>query len=136
MKVIAGGAGKTGGSLEDAPPAAPGAGAPVGSPMTTPQPNEGMQQAAAIDVSMALDLLERSLPPFGSDSKEGKALFSALDSLSKVFGDRREKAKTLVPAELMQLMSSLPQAGGATPEMKALMGGGAPGGAAPPPMGQ
>jgi hypothetical protein len=45
----------------------------------------------------------------------------------------RDKAKPLVPAELMSMMKALPQAGGASPEMKAPAAGGAPGGAQPMP---
>ena len=134
MQLIAGGAGAKGAPPAVAPPAAPG-GAPSGVPMTTPQPNEGEQQAAMVDISMAFDLLEKSLGAFGSESPQGQAIHKALGVMTKEFGEKRQKAKPLVPAELMQLMGSLPQAGGGSPEMKAMAGGGAPAAApAAPPM--
>lgn len=103
--------------------------------MTTPQPNEGEQQAANVDISMAMDLLEKSLMAFGSESDQGKTLLTCLTGLSKTFGAQRPKSQSLVPAELKQLMSSLPQGGGGTPEMKAMGApGGAPPGAGAPPM--
>lgn len=102
------------------------AGAPVGSPMATPQQNEGLQQSAMVDISMAQDLLEKSLGPFGSETEKGRALLSALQTLSKAFGETRQKSRDLQGAEISQLMQSLPAAGGASPEMKAMAGGGAP----------
>lgn len=132
MKLMAGGAGKTGAPGAAPPPPGGPTGAPVGAPMTTPQPNEGEQQAAMVDISMAMDLLEKSLSSFGSETPAGQSIHKALGIISKEFGEKREKAKPLVPAELMQLMGSLPQAGGSTPEMKAMQGGGMPPGGAPP----
>lgn len=135
MQLMQGGAGKTGAAAPPPPGGAAPGGAPVGAPMTTPQPNEGEQQAAAVDISMAMDLMEKSLSAFGTESEHGQAIHKALGALMKPFGQKRDKAKELVPAELMQLMSSLPQGGGGSPEMKAMAGGGAPppGAGAPPP---
>ena len=133
MQLMQGAGGK---SAPPPPPAAAGpapGGAPVGSPMTTPQPNEGEQQAAMVDISMAFDLLEKSMAAFGTETPQGQALHKALGVMTKEFGEKREKAKPLVPAELMQLMSGLPQAGGGSPEMAAAAGGGMPPGGAPPP---
>lgn len=124
MKLVAGGAGKTGAP----PPQAGPGGAPVSAPMTTPQPNEGLQQAAMVDITMALDLLEKSLQAFGSETQQGKVLLGALSRLSQEFGEKRQKAKELVPAELRQLMASQQP----SPEMMAMAGGGAPGGAPAP----
>lgn len=95
-------------------------GAPVTAPMTSPQQNEGQQQAAMVDISMAMDLLEKSLPLFGSETDQGRSLLSALTGLSKTFGEQRDKGRQLVPAEIMQLMQSLPQGGGASPEMQSM----------------
>lgn len=125
MQLMAGG-GKTGSPPPAAAPGAPPGGAPVGAPMTTPQPNAGEQQAAMVDISMAFDLLEKSLGSFGTETPQGQAIHKALGMLNKEFGEKREKAKPLVPAELMQLMSGLPQAGGGSPEMKSMTGGGMP----------
>jgi hypothetical protein len=123
------GAGKGAGG---APPSQPGApnNAPVGAPMTTPQNSEGEKQAAMIQISLAMDLLEKSLPPFGAESKEGQALMSAMGALVKSFGEKRDSAKPLIPAELKILMQ---QAGMKSPELQAMGGGGQPGAGAKPP---
>ena len=98
----------------------------------------GTREAALINVGMAMDLIEQSLPAIGSESEEGQKLVGALRSLSGVLGGRRQKVGELQNAEILQLLQQLPQAGGATPEMKAMAGmpavpGMAPGGGAPPP---
>ena len=113
-----------------APGGTPGpGGAPVSAPMSTPQPNEGQQQESMVDISMAMDLLEKSLMAFGSESQQGKALLSALTTLSKSFGEQRQSGRDLQGAEIRSLMQSLPAGGGASPEMLSMMG--APGGGAP-----
>lgn len=135
MKLIAGGAGKDG-----IPPVDPAAGAaggtpPGAAPMSTPQPAQGEKTSAMVNVHIAMDLLSQTLPSFGPGSKEGADILKALSGLTKAFGATKSKSQELVPAELMQLMSSLPQAGGMSPEAKAMgqqpiqMPGGAPGGA-------
>ena len=134
MKLIAGGGGKGG-----VPPMNPAAGgqAPTGpagaAPMSTPQPAQGEKQSAMVNVSIAMDLLEQTLPALGSESEEGRTVLQCLAGLSKKFGHTRSKSQELVPAELMQMMQSLPQAGGMSPEAKAMgqqpmqMPGGMPG---------
>ena len=124
MKLIAGGGGKAG--VPSQPPGMTPPGAPAGgAPMSTPQPAQGDKQSAMVNVSIAMDLLEQTLPALGSESEEGKAILQCLTGLSKKFGHTRSKSNELVPAELMQLMASMPH-------------GGAPGGAPgmPPPGGQ
>ena len=138
MKLIAGGAGKGG-----VPPVDPSAGAsppgapPGAAPMSTPQPAQGEKTSAMVNVHIAMDLLSQTLPAFGPGSKEGADILKALSMLTKAFGETKSKSQELVPAELMQLMQSLPQAGGMSPEAKAMgqqpiqmpgAPGGAPGG--------
>jgi hypothetical protein len=91
---------------------------PMASPMSTPEPKMGSKEGAMINIQMALDLLQQSLPAIGSDSKEGAELTKVIGSLSKVFGAREAKTRELIPAEIMQMIQSLPQAGGATPEQR------------------
>jgi hypothetical protein len=91
-----------------------------GAPMSTPQPANGDKQSAMVNVSLAMDLLEQTLPNLGSESEEGRAVLSVLSALSKKFGQQRAKAQGLQPAELQQLMASLPGAGGMSPEAKAM----------------
>lgn len=116
---------------------APGGNAPVSAPMSTPEPKQGEKQNAMINVSLAQDLLEQTLPAIGSETEEGAVILDVLSKLSKKFGAAARKSKELVPAELMQMMQNLPQMGGMSPEMKALQGGaagGPPGMQAKPPM--
>lgn len=127
MNLVAGGAGKTAlpspampGAAPGAAPAAPPGSTPVSAPMSTPQPKAGDKQNALINVSLAMDLLEQSLPALGSESQEGQVILDVLRKMSGKFGEARNKSKELVPAELMQLMQNLPQASGASPEQKAL----------------
>lgn len=116
-----------GGGGQTAAPGGPGAGggAPAGGPMTTPQPKEGLMQAATVNISMTFQLLEQALGVFGSQSEEGKAILSALKTLTGQFGEDRQKADSLIPAELMQLVQSIPGMGGGQPAQKAM--GGMPG---------
>ena len=88
--------------------------APIGAPMSTPEPKMGEKETAAINVQTAMDLLEQSLPKLGGDSDEGKAVMDAVDKLAKVFGKRESKTRELMPTEIMNMISALPQAGGAT----------------------
>lgn len=112
------------------PQGAPSGNAPVSAPMSTPEPKQGEKQNAMINVSLAMDLLEQTLPALGSETDEGKTILIALTGLSKKFGKSEGRSKELAPAELMQMMHNLPQMGGMSPEMKAMQGG-APGGAPP-----
>lgn len=83
---------------------------PVSSPMSTPQPNEGEKQGAMTQVQMAMDILERSLPAFGSESEEGSTVIDALAKLGKRFGGaQRAKSKEMMPSEIMNMVASLPK---------------------------
>ena len=102
-------------------PALSGAEAPpMGAPMLTPEDKRGDLASAKVNVQMAMDLMQQSLPIFGSDSEEGKKILQTLGSLARVFGETEAKTKELIPAEIIQMIQSLPQAGGASPEMKAI----------------
>jgi hypothetical protein len=107
------------------PPGAPPAMTPppMPSPMSTPEPKAGQREAALINVSMALDLIEQSLPAIGSETPEGQSLMSALSKLSSVLGPKKQKAGELQSAEILQLLQNLPQAGGGSPLSKAIAGG-------------
>ena len=94
---------------------------PMAAPMSTPEPKMGNREAALINVSMAMDLLEQSLPAIGSESAEGKQILSAIRSMIGVLGVKKASTAELQPAEILQMLQSLPQAGGASPESKAMM---------------
>jgi hypothetical protein len=48
--------------------------APMASPMTTPEPQEGNMEQARLNVMMALDMLQNALQTFGMATDEGMAL--------------------------------------------------------------
>jgi len=113
---------------------------PMASPMSTPEPKMGSKEGALINISMAMDLLEQSLPALGSESVEGQKALNAIRQLSGLIGPRKGKTNELQQSEILQMLQTLPQAGGATPEGKAMAQapipgmppqGGAP---TPPPM--
>ena len=111
---------------------------PMPSPMATPEPKMGTREGAMINISMAMDLIEQALPALGSESPEGQKALSVLRQMSGILGGKKEKTKELQGAEIMQMLQNLPQAGGATPEGKAMAAAPAipgmmPGGAPQPP---
>jgi len=110
---------------------------PMASPMSTPEPKMGSKEAALINISMAMDLLEQSLPALGSESAEGQKALNAIRQLSGLIGPRKGKTNELQQSEILQMLQTLPQAGGATPEGKAMAQAPIPGmppqGGMPPP---
>ena len=99
-------------SSEDTPP--------MGAPMSTPEPKLGNKEGALVNIGIVIDMLEQSLPAFGADSQEGKVVMDAISKLNKMLGGRKSSVNELQQAEIMQLMQTLPQAGGATPEGRAM----------------
>jgi hypothetical protein len=87
----------------------------------------GTKEAAMINVGMAQDLLEQALGSVGSDTDEGKAILSSISTLNKVLGPRKNKTNELQQSEIIQMLQSLPQAGGRTPESMSLAGAPSPG---------
>ena len=111
---------------------------PMASPMSTPEPKMGNREAGLINISMAMDLLEQVLPAFGSESAEGQKVLGAIRTLTGLIGAKKAKTNELQPTEIMQMLQTLPQAGGATAEGKAMaqapkIPGMSPGGMPPPP---
>jgi hypothetical protein len=103
---------------------APGAGAPMGGPMSTPQPKMGAEVKAKASVEVAMKVLSMACSAFDPSGQEAHALRKALDGLAKAFGAGQHDAKDLVPTEIAQLMQGMkPPAG--------MPQGGPPG--APPP---
>ena len=112
---------------------------PRSSPMSTPEPKMGSKEAAMINVGMAMDLLEQSLPALGSESVEGQKALAAIRSLTGLMGPRKNKTNELQQSEILQMLQTLPQAGGASPEGRAMAsapipGMPSPGAPQPPPM--
>lgn len=94
--------------------------APMPSPMSTPEPQEGNMEQARLNVMMGLDLLQEALKTFGMESEEGKTLSKVVSDITTKFGERESETRQLMPAEIMQLISTLPQAGGASPAARAV----------------
>lgn len=111
---------------------------PMGAPMMTPEPKMGDKEAALINIGLALDLLTQSLPALGATSDEGSKIMTVLRTLGGMMQPRQAKTEALKNAEILQLLQSLPQAGGGTPEGRAMASAplipGMAGGAMPPPM--
>jgi uncharacterized membrane protein YdfJ with MMPL/SSD domain len=82
---------------------------PVSAPMSTPQDNAGDKQGAMAQVQMATKILEQTLAAFGSQSDEGKAVLDALKGLGKAFGETADKGRDLIPAEIMNMVASMPK---------------------------
>ena len=121
------------GDQQTPPPAEQGAmTAPMSSPMTTPEPQEGNMEQARLSVMMALDMLQNALTEFGMDSEEGMALQKVVADITREFGEREASTRELMPAEIMNLVQTLPQAGGATPEARAIAQAPVPGTQQPP----
>ena len=68
----------------------------------------------------------------GSESEEGQGIMQAISRLTRLFGKRESKTRELIPAEIMQMIQSLPQAGGATPEQRVAATAPVPGTTQPP----
>jgi hypothetical protein len=75
--------------------------------MAAPQKPEGQQEGAKVDVRMAMKMLEKALPAFGTGNKNGDAILKALGILGKAFGKDEEETDQLMPAEIKQLLQGL-----------------------------
>jgi hypothetical protein len=84
----------------------------------------GSREGAMINLSMALDLIEQALPALGPD---GEKLMQTVRGLNQIIGPRKGKTNELQQSEILQMMQSLPQAGGASPERRAMMSAPNPG---------
>ena len=80
--------------------------------MASAKPKEGLKAAAHTNVHIAVNMLEEALGAFGSESDEGGTVLKALHTLRKLVGKR--DSSDLVPAEIAQMVSRMPQMGGGT----------------------
>jgi hypothetical protein len=80
----------------------------------------GNREGAMVNISMAMDLIEQALPSLGSESPEGQKALNAIRALSGLIGPRKQKTNELQQSEIIQMLQNLPQAGGATPEGRAM----------------
>ncbi len=93
---------------------------PMAAPMSTPEPKMGSKEGAMVNLGLAMDLIKRSLPAIGADSAEGRKALDAIKTLTDIVGERKDSSEELKQSEILQMLQSLPQAGGATPEGKAM----------------
>ena len=93
---------------------------PMSAPMSTPEPKMGNREGAMVNISMAMDLIEQALPNLGSESPEGQKALNAIRALSGLIGPRKQKTNELQQSEIIQMLQNLPQAGGGTPEGRAM----------------
>lgn len=93
---------------------------PMASPMATPEPKMGNREGALVNLGLAIDLINQSLPALGAESPEGQKILAAMRTINSVIGGKRESTNELKQSEILQMLQTLPQAGGATPEGKAL----------------
>lgn len=93
---------------------------PMSSPMSTPEPKMGSKEGALINIGMALDLIEQSLPALGSETDEGRQALNAIRTLTGMLGSRKNKTNELQQSEILQMLQTLPQAGGMSPETRAM----------------
>jgi hypothetical protein len=98
---------------------APMGGPPKAAPLSTPQPKAGLQAAGLTNMHIAVNMLEEALPAFGSESEEGKTILKCLSMLARHVG--KKDNSDLVPAEVMQMVSRLPQMGGGTDVQRQIM---------------
>ena len=94
--------------------------APMSAPMSTPEPKMGNREGAMVNLSMAMDLIEQALPSLGSETEEGQKALAAIRQLTGLIGPRKQKTKELQQSEIIQMLQNLPNAGGATPEGRAM----------------
>jgi hypothetical protein len=87
---------------------------------STPEPKMGNREGAMVNIAMAMDLIEQALPNLGSESPEGQKALNAIRALSGLIGPRKQKTNELQQSEIIQMLQNLPQAGGATPEGRAM----------------
>lgn len=98
--------------------------------MSQPGKKDGNSEKGRVQVHVAMNMLEQALGLFGAETKEGQAILKHLGGLAKQFGDN--DTSDLVPAELKEMVGSMPQTGGGSQVqqqiMKMMQGGGQPGG--------
>jgi hypothetical protein len=106
--------------------------APMASPMSTPEPKRGEEESARLNVMMALDMLQQAMGAFPMDSSETKTIEKVIAEITRRFGEREADTRRLMPSEIIQMIQSLPQAGGATPGQREAMSAPIAGTTAPP----
>ena len=106
--------------------------APMASPLSTPEPKRGEEEAARLNIMMALDMLQQAMGVFPMETPEGKTIEKVVAEITRRFGEREADTRRLMPSEIIQMIQSLPQAGGATPGQREALSAPIAGTTAPP----
>lgn len=99
----------------------PGAGGPVPSPMTTPQPMKGLEKGGRVKVQVISKAIGALVSDFPFGSKEQKALIDVMKKLADTFGKTADEDQGLMKSETLSMLGLL---GNKTPGQVAM--GGAP----------
>jgi hypothetical protein len=94
-------------------------GPPAGAPLASPQNKTGLQAAGTTNLHVAVNMLEEALPAFGSESEQGETIIKCLNLLRKHVA--KKDTSDLIPAEVLQMVSRLPQMGGGTDIQRQIM---------------
>ena len=135
QKLMAGGGGAApggGAPPPSAPASAPGGQPPAASPMAKPQAKKGLETAALNNVRIAQKMLLQAVSNLHPESEEYKKVLKVLNQLAEI--SPKQDTSDLVPAEVLQMVSRLPQMGGGTEvqqQLQKMMAGGC-GGQKPP----
>jgi hypothetical protein len=100
--------------------------------MSTPEPAKGEEEKARLNIMMALDMLQSAMGVFQADSKEAKTVEKLVADITRTFGERESETRQLIPSEILQMIQTLPQAGGATPGQRTAAMAPVEGATAPP----
>lgn len=96
----------------------------------TPQQPKGEQASADAGVMIAIRLLERAVVAHGSESKKGRSISRAIQTLVHEFGREEDQSLEIMPAEVKTaLMAPAGEPGGG---QQGPGGAGMPGGGMPP----
>jgi hypothetical protein len=75
--------------------------------MMAPAKKEGNLAGARASIQVCIKQLTQALSTFQPTTPEGQAVMKAIGTLSKAFGETAGKDKELMPAEVMQGITSL-----------------------------
>jgi Tfp pilus assembly PilM family ATPase len=93
--------------------------------MLAPGKDAGKMASGKAKVQIAIHALQLAMIDVGAMGPEGSAILKAISSLTKEFGKTEEQSKSLMPAEIQQIMQKQPA--------KPPMGAAPPGAGVPPP---
>lgn len=103
---------------------APPTAGPAAAPMSSPTEQEGLRAQALSGIQVAIKVLEAALLPLGTQSEEGKAVYSCINRLSKIAGPSGGPDMTQAEVKMLAAQTGPEGAGGPKPPMPGAGGGG------------